>query len=225
MPAFARLAPIALLTAAALAQTAAAQGAACYALAATADGSDALGDLTLTGAGDITFTYAGYDHMPFEDDCDLAGDDSTTCATDCDGGRVTLVRMGEDVLVNYGRRIESVRFESVITAAGSLDASGEGLEGTYRLSPAPLATCTELASRSADVPLGPGAHFPGVARLETGLAQAGYFAGVPDWTFTPETSDALRAAQSDLGQPVTGVATRAFLRLLDRQSGQLGGGC
>ena len=197
----------------------------CYELAQTGDGSQQLDELVITGDGGITFTYAGLPHIPYEDDCDITGVDEATCPLDCDGGHITLIRLPEGLLASFSRRIESVRFESTATAAGAGEAEGQSLVGTYMLRPAPDAVCREIATRKIDVALGAGAHFPGIEQLETGLAKAGYFAGVPDWTFTPETADALRTAQADLGQPVTGTADRAFLRLLATYITKATGGC
>lgn len=198
---------------------------ACYTLDQTGQGAQALDDLVITGGGDVSFTYAGYPQIPYEDRCDIEGKDFGACPLDCDGGMITLIRLPEGLLASFSRRIENVRFDSVTTAVGPMDATGQSLVGTYLLRPAPVQICREIAARKPDLSLYAGLHFPGVARLEAGLAKAGYFNGVPDWSFTLETQAALRAAQEDLGYPASGTADRAFLRALANYAAYTHGGC
>ena len=198
---------------------------ACYALDKTGVGAVALDDLVISGAGDITFTYAGFPQVPYEDDCNIEGRRHATCPLDCDGGTIRLIRMEDGLVASFSRRIEAVRFDSVVTAGGAFDAAGQSLVGTYFLRPAPEATCREIAARKPGIALQKGMHFPGVERLENGLSAAGYFTGVPDWTFTTETETALRAAQRDLGFADTGIADRAFMRVLAHYAAYAYGGC
>ncbi len=198
---------------------------ACYTLAETGDAAQPVDDLVITGSGDVTFTYAGFPQIPYVDGCNLEGRDHASCSLDCDAGIISLVRLPGGLLANFSRRIESARFESLTTAVGPLDATGQSLAGTYRLIAAPEAVCREMEERKPDTVLYAGLHFPGVAQLEAGLARAGYFNGVPDWSFTAETEEAVRAAQADLGFEVTGTVNRAFARTLANYAAFAYGGC
>ncbi|MEM6727299.1 MAG: peptidoglycan-binding domain-containing protein [Pseudomonadota bacterium] len=197
----------------------------CYALQSSGLGAQALDDLVITGSGSITFTYAGHPQIPYEDDCDIEGRTHATCPLDCDGGIIRLLKLPEGLLASFSRRIESVRFDSVISAASPLEATGQSLVGTYLMAPAPEAVCREISERKPDLTLVAGAHFPGVERLEEGLSAAGYFTGIPDWRFTSETENAVKAAQLALGFEPTGEADRAFLRVLAKYAVYATGGC
>ncbi|MGC5198248.1 peptidoglycan-binding domain-containing protein [Aphanothece microscopica] len=211
----------------AIAAPAAAQEAAdsaCFVLPA-ADAPPRVQSLSVTSLGEITLILRGAPHVAFEFDCDLSGPGPAHCPVECDGGSVTLTRKGNSIEADFRHlRIEAARMESLTFGQTAFDADGLHFDGNFRLDGAAPAQC-DRRRIGQPFDLQAGDHYPAVERLETALAEGGYLAEVPDWTFTRDTAAAVAAFQSEIGLPDTGQADRDLLRRLGIFTRYGFGGC
>lgn len=185
-----------------------------------------VGMMTIDRDGSITFATTVNPYAAYTDSCEFPENGPVECSLGCDGGRITLMRAGEGLLADFsGRRIESIRMESVVTALGTMEADGADLSGSFYLKPAPESVCQASDNLAQPLLLEPGDLYPAVKRLEKYLLVGGYFADAPDWYYTAETAEAVKLFQSEIGVEPTGKTDRELLALIGVHASYAFGGC
>ena len=202
-----------------------AEPASCYTLErATPDSG--VGIMTIDRSGSITYAKTVNPYAPYTDSCEFPENGSVTCSLECDGGRITLMRVRDGLLAEFSnRRVESVRMESVVTALGAMEADGAVIDGSFFLKPAPDAVCQASDKLAQPLLMEPGDLYPAVKRLEKYLLVGGYFADAPDWYYTAETAEAVKLFQSEIGVEPTGKTDRDLLALIGVHATYAFGGC
>lgn len=185
-----------------------------------------IGMMTIGRDGSITFATTVNPHAAYTDSCEFPENGPVICSLGCDGGSITLMQAGEGLLADFaGRRIESIRMESVVTALGTMEADGADLTGSFYLKPAPVSVCQASDNLAQPLLMEPGDLYPAVRRLEKYLLVGGYFADAPDWYYTAETAEAVKLFQSEIGVEPTGKTDRALLALIGVHASYAFGGC
>lgn len=202
-----------------------AEPASCYTLEkASPDGG--VGMMTIDRTGSITYATTVNPYAAYTDSCEFPENGAVVCPLECDGGRITLMRVGDGLLAEFsGRRVESVRMESVVTALGAMEADGVIMNGSFFLKPAPESICQASDKLAQPLLLEPGDLYPAVKRLEKYLLVGGYFADAPDWYYTAETAEAVKLFQSEIGVEPTGKTDRDLLALIGVHASYAFGGC
>lgn len=205
-----------------LAASADAQSADCFALS-TEDSN--IGAMTYSAAGALTYSLPDQPNITYVTYCALGGKSSVTCSVDCDGGNMTLTDHSRFLEVDARIRIEQVRFDSLLSLAGAMDAGGTSLRGKWRLTPAPVTQCQSLEARAQPLALMVGDIYPAVTKLEQRLMEGGYLTSGPDTIYGPETAEAVRAFQADNGLDQTGIADHKLLTKVGIAANFSFGGC
>ena len=202
-----------------------AEPAGCYTLE-KASPDTGVGMMTIDRDGSITFATTVNPYAAYTDSCDFPENGPVTCSLGCDGGSITLMRAGDGLLADFtGRRIESIRMESVVTALGTMEADGADLSGSFYLKPAPVSVCQASDELAQPLMLEPGDLYPAVKRLEKYLLVGGYFAEAADWYYTAETAEAVKLFQIEIGVEPTGKTDRELLALIGVHASYAFGGC
>jgi len=202
-----------------------AEPASCYTLE-KASPDAGVGMMTIDRNGSITYATTVNPYAAYSDRCDFPEDGSVVCSLECDGGRVTLMQVGDGLLAEFsGRRVESIRMESVVTALGAMEADGAVIDGSFYLKPAPAAVCQASDELAQPLLMEPGDLYPAVKRLEKYLLVGGYFADAADWYYTAETAEAVKMFQSEIGVEPTGKTDRDLLALIGVHASYSFGGC
>lgn len=202
-----------------------AEPAGCYTLE-KASPESGVGMMTIDRNGSITYATTVNPYAAYTDSCEFPVDRAVVCPLECDGGRITLMQAGDGLLAEFsGRRVESVRMESVVTALGAMEADGAIMNGSFFLKPAPEAVCQASDRLAQPLLMEPGDLYPAVKRLEKYLLVGGYFADAPDWYYTAETAEAVKLFQSEIGVEPTGKTDRDLLALIGVHASYAFGGC
>ncbi|ASM74495.1 MULTISPECIES: peptidoglycan-binding domain-containing protein [Roseobacteraceae] len=201
---------------------AAAQSAECFALQAE---DTEVGAMTYSAAGALTYSLRGQPDVTYVTHCSLNGQSQRTCSVDCDGGNMTLTDHSGSLDVDASIRIEQVRFTSLLSLAGPMDAGGRLLTGQWKLTPVPSAQCRALETRAQPLALVVGDVYPAVVTLEQHLMEGGYFINGPGMIYGPETAEAVRMFQAESGLQQTGIADFDLLKRLGIAATFSFGGC
>ncbi|SLN42914.1 Putative peptidoglycan binding domain protein [Falsiruegeria litorea R37] len=180
--------------------------------------------MVMTETGNLIYTRSNLPHILYFSSCGIAENDTLNCSLDCDGGNMSVTHSPSELLINASIRIEQMQIDSVLYAPAN-EADGTQLNGSFTLTPMPLATCREIENRTPPIELAAGDVNVLVEGVEKNLISGGYLLGAPDYIFDGRTRDALIAYQQDAGLAPTGTAGPNVRRQLATDSLLAFGGC